>query len=135
MVEEIKHNDELLAIIVRDNFSTPGITFFTANELSQQLAYMQHPEGKIIEPHIHKPVRREVLYTQEVLFIKEGKLKVDFYDDDQTYLESKYLLKGDVILLIKGGHGFEVMENLKMIEVKQGPFAGENDKVRFSKTK
>ncbi|KAB2870187.1 MAG: hypothetical protein F9K37_06400 [Bacteroidales bacterium] len=135
MVEEIKHNGELLAIIVRDNFSTPGITFFTANELSQQLAYMQHPEGKIIEPHIHKPVRREVLYTQEVLFIKEGKLKVDFYDDDQTYLESKYLHKGDVILLIKGGHGFEVMENLKMIEVKQGPFAGENDKVRFSKTK
>jgi len=135
MVEEIKHNDELLAIIVRDNFSTPGITFFTANELSQQLAYMQHPEGKIIEPHIHKPVRREVMYTQEVLFIKEGKLKVDFYDDDQTYLESKYLHKGDVILLIKGGHGFEVMENLKMIEVKQGPFAGENDKVRFSKTK
>lgn len=135
MVEEIKHNDELLAIIVRDDFSTPGITFFTANELSQQLAYMQHPEGKIIEPHIHKPVRREVLYTQEVLFIKEGKLKVDFYDDDQTYLESKCLHKGDVILLIKGGHGFEVMENLKMIEVKQGPFAGENDKVRFSKTK
>lgn len=135
MVEEIKHNGELLAIIVRDDFSTPGITFFTANELSQQLAYMQHPEGKIIEPHIHKPVRREVLYTQEVLFIKEGKLKVDFYDDDQTYLESKYLLKGDVILLIKGGHGFEVMENLKMIEVKQGPFAGENDKVRFSKSK
>lgn len=135
MVEEIKHNGELLAIIVRDDFSTPGITFFTANELSQQLAYMQHPEGKIIEPHIHKPVRREVLYTQEVLFIKEGKLKVDFYDDDQIYLESKYLLKGDVILLIKGGHGFEVMEDLKMIEVKQGPFAGENDKVRFSKTK
>jgi mannose-6-phosphate isomerase-like protein (cupin superfamily) len=76
-------------------------------------------------------VERSVAYTQETLFIKKGKMRVDFYNDDQTYLESRELGPGDVILLIRGGHGFEVLEDLEMIEVKQGPYAGDQDKVRF----
>lgn len=131
MVENIKHNDELLAIIIYNNFNKQGIHFFTPNELSQQLAYMRHPTGKIIEPHVHNPVPREVHYTQEVLFIKKGKIKVDFYDTQQNYLESRTLETGDVILLATGGHGFEVLEEIEMIEVKQGPYAGEVDKTRF----
>ena len=87
--------------------------------------------GKIIEPHVHNPVAREVHYTQEVLFIRKGKVRVDFYDDHQVYLESRLLEAGDVILLATGGHGFEVVEPLEMIEVKQGPYAGESDKTRF----
>jgi len=133
MTEEIRHHNELLAIIVRDNFRKPGVTFFTPDELSQQLAYMEHPKGKIIEPHIHNPVSREVLYTQEVLLIKSGKLKVDFYDDQQVYLESRTLNEGDVILLIKGGHGFEALEDLRMLEVKQGPYLEGKDKKAFTK--
>ena len=89
MVEEVKCQDELLAIIVRSSFHKPGITFFTSGEWSQQLAYMNHPEGKIIEPHVHNPVKREVHYTQEVLFIKRGKIRVDFYQENQEYLESR----------------------------------------------
>jgi mannose-6-phosphate isomerase-like protein (cupin superfamily) len=130
-VEKIQHDDEMLALIVRDEFAKPGISFFTANELSQQLAYMRHPAGKIIDPHVHNPVPRQVEYTQETLFIKRGRIRVDFYDDRQIYLESRELAAGDVILLIKGGHGFEVLEDLEMIEVKQGPYAGEQDKTRF----
>lgn len=131
MLENIKHNDELLGIIIYNNFDKPGIHFFTPNELSQQLAYMHHPAGKIIEPHVHNPVPREVHYTQEVLFIKRGKIRVDFYDAQQNYLESRTLESGDVILLATGGHGFEVLEEIEMIEVKQGPYAGEVDKTRF----
>jgi mannose-6-phosphate isomerase-like protein (cupin superfamily) len=130
-LDRIEHQGELLALIVRDEFSQPGISFFTAHELSQQLAYMQHPAGKTIDPHIHNPVPRTVAYTQEALFIKRGRLRVDFFDDQQNYLESRELKAGDVILLIKGGHGFEVLEDLEMIEVKQGPYAGEQDKTRF----
>jgi len=92
---------------------------------------MHHPAGKIIEPHVHNPVPREVHYTQEVLFIKRGKIRVDFYDAQQNYLESRTLESGDVILLATGGHGFEVLEEIEMIEVKQGPYAGEVDKTRF----
>lgn len=131
MVEYIKHKEKLLAIIIPSEYDNSGIHFFTSNDLSQQLAYMKHPAGKVIEPHVHNPVPREVEYTQEVLFLKKGKLRVDFYDDNQNYLESRILKSGDVILLSTGGHGFEVIEEIQMIEVKQGPYAGEEDKTRF----
>jgi mannose-6-phosphate isomerase-like protein (cupin superfamily) len=131
MIENITNQEQLLAVIVSDKFDRQGIHFFTPNELSQQLAYMHHPAGKIIQPHVHNPVLREVTYTQEVLFIKKGKLRVDFYNNDQQYLESRILEAGDVILLVTGGHGFEVLEEIEMIEVKQGPYVGEQDKTRF----
>jgi mannose-6-phosphate isomerase-like protein (cupin superfamily) len=130
-VEKIEHNGEMYALIVRDEFSRPGISFFTPNDLSQQLAYMQHPAGKVIDAHFHNPVPRTVSFTQETLFIKRGRLRVDFFDNKQAYLESRELKAGDVILLVKGGHGFEVLEELEMIEVKQGPHAGDRDKTRF----
>jgi len=131
MFEEIRHGEQLLAFIVRSEFQREGITFFTPSELSQQLAFMSHPAGRLIDPHIHNPVPREVSYTQEVLIIRSGALRVDFYDDFQNYLESRELRQGDVILLATGGHGFEVLEDLEMFEVKQGPYAGEGDKTRF----
>lgn len=131
MMEQIIYQDQLLAVIISHKFDKPGIHFFTPNELSQQLAYMRHPKGKIIQPHVHNAVPREVLYTQEVLFLKRGKLRVDFYNDQQKYLESRMLEGGDVILLVTGGHGFEVLEEVEMIEVKQGPYLGEQDKTRF----
>jgi len=135
MIEYIKYKERLLAIIIPTEFRQDGIHFFTSNDLSQQLAYMHHPAGKIIEPHVHNPVERQVQYTQEVLFLKSGKLRVDFYDDDQNYLESRILRAGDVILLATGGHGFEVLEEIEMIEVKQGPYAGDADKTRFESIK
>ncbi|MBA4449237.1 hypothetical protein FHK94_05330 [Cylindrospermopsis raciborskii CS-506_D] len=131
MIEQVLHHNQLLSIIISHRFNQPGIHFFTPDELSQQLAYMHHPMGKIIQPHVHNPVPREVIYTQEVLFIKRGKLRVDFYNDQQEYLESRVLQTGDVILLITGGHGFEVLEEIEMIEVKQGPYVGDKDKTRF----
>lgn len=132
MLEQIFFKEQLLAIIVRSNFHDEGITFFTPPSFSQQLAYMHHPEKKVIDPHVHNPVLREVHYTQEVLFIRKGRLRVDFYNDGRVYLESRELGAGDVILLATGGHGFEVLEEIEMIEVKQGPYAGDADKTRFA---
>jgi mannose-6-phosphate isomerase-like protein (cupin superfamily) len=131
VVQKIEHAGRLLAVIVTSDFQERGITFFTPDELSQQLAYMHHPPGKKIEPHVHTPATREVLLTQETLFIKRGKLRVDFFDEQQTYLESRVLQTGDVILLVQGGHGFEVLEELEMFEVKQGPYLGSDDKTHF----
>ena len=132
MITKINHDGKMLALILSHHFDEPGIHFFTPNDFSQQLAYMRHPAGKLIAPHVHNPVARAVEYTLEVLFIKRGKLRVDFYDNNQTYLESRVLEAGDVILLATGGHGFEVLEELEMIEVKQGPYAGDQDKTRFT---
>jgi hypothetical protein len=132
MLEHIKHNSETLAIIVSHSFDRYGVHFFTPNELSQQLGYIKHPSGRLIQPHIHNCIPREIQYSQEVLILKKGRLRVDFYNDQFHYLESRTLVAGDAILLIKGGHGFEVLEEVEMIEVKQGPYVGEQDKTRFS---
>jgi hypothetical protein len=121
----------MIALILRANFYAEGIQFFTPNHFSQQLGYMNRPRGYVVAPHVHNPVAREVHFTKEVLFIKSGKVRVDFYDDCQNYLESRVLMRGDVVLLAFGGHGFEMLEPTEMIEVKQGPFAGDADKTRF----
>jgi mannose-6-phosphate isomerase-like protein (cupin superfamily) len=130
-VHEVFHEGLLLAIIISADFREPGIHFFTPDSLSQQVAYMSHPTGKRIQPHVHNPVSREVFFTQEVLLIKRGQLRVDFYSPSQVYLHSRVIKAGDVILLVQGGHGFEVLEDVEMIEVKQGPYVGEHDKTRF----
>jgi mannose-6-phosphate isomerase-like protein (cupin superfamily) len=131
MINTIINKGQTLAIILRTTYKEKGINFFTPNDFSQQLAYMSHPSGYEIQPHVHNSVQREVHFTKEVLFIKSGKVRVDFYDNDKSYLESKILESGDVILLAFGGHGFEMMEDSEIIEVKQGPYEGESDKTRF----
>lgn len=131
-VEEIKKKDKLLAMIIRNDFVCEGVDFITPNEYSQQVAYMHHLAGKKIDAHIHNLVHRNIVMTQEVLLIKKGVLRVDFYDEYEDYLESRDLYTGDIILLVSGGHGFQVLEEVEMIEVKQGPYAGENDKKKFS---
>jgi len=131
MLEEIRHGDEILAMILRASFREPGIHFFTPGHYSQQLGYMHHPAGKKIVPHIHNICPRSITLTQEVLFIRKGRVRVDFYDQDRAYLESRVLETGDVILLASAGHGFEALEELEMIEVKQGPYMGDEDKTRF----
>jgi mannose-6-phosphate isomerase-like protein (cupin superfamily) len=131
MSELIKKKDKLLAMIIRNNYTCEGVDFITPNDYSQQVAYMHHPAGKVIDAHVHNLVHRDVILTQEVLFIKKGKLRVDFYDEYEDYLESTVLNSGDVILLVSGGHGFTVLEEVEMIEVKQGPYSGDADKKRF----
>ena len=131
MIEIVLNDSKELALILRAGFRGQGIKFFTPNHYSQQLGYMNRPQGYVIPPHVHNPVPREVQFTKEVIFIKSGKVRIDFYDDDQNYLESRVLHQGDVILLAFGGHGFEMLEPTEMIEVKQGPYAGEADKTRF----
>jgi|SRR5581483_2724949 len=130
-IERVTFEGVVLAIILRNGPAEPGINFFTPADYSQQLACMRHPAGHVIQPHVHNPVPRAVHYTQEALFLRRGRLRVDFYSNERAYIESRELGEGDVILLISGGHGFEVIEEIDMVEVKQGPYAGEIDKTQF----
>jgi len=129
--ENITFKGVQYAIIIRKDFHSDGIKFFTPNDFSQQLAYMQHGKGYKIKAHVHNVVERLVNYTQEVLFIRKGKLRVDFYDKDKKYWGSRILKDGDMILLIAGSHGFKFLKGTEMIEVKQGPYVGEKDKTKF----
>ncbi|MBS1627465.1 MAG: hypothetical protein JSR09_06185 [Bacteroidetes bacterium] len=132
MIEKIYDNNLLLSIIIRKDFKKNGIEFFTNDNDSQQLGYMNRPKDYVIPPHRHNLVPREVHLTQEVLFIRSGKVRVDFFNNTQQYIKSTILYAGDVILLADGGHGFKMLEQSELIEVKQGPYCGEQDKIRFT---
>jgi len=131
-IEEVRVDGVVAAIIVRRGFNPDGIQFVTTDDYSQQLGYMRRPAGYVIQPHIHLQVERKASFTQEVLYVRKGRVRVDFYRDDESYVESREIAMGDVILLSTGGHGFEMIEESEMIEVKQGPYM--DDKRRFTPT-
>ena len=130
LLEQVAVDGRLAAIIVRSDFRPEGIEFVTPADFSQQLGFMRRPTGYKIQPHIHKHIERETTLTQEVLYVRLGRVRVDFYGDDETFRESREIRTGDVILLSAGGHGFEMLEDSELIEVKQGPYL--DDKRRFT---
>ena len=130
-MQNICDNSGLLAVIIRADFQAEGIVFATPNELPQQLGYMKRPSGYQIDPHVHVLKRYDVQYSSETLFIRMGKVRIDFYTEQKEYLSSEILTAGDVVLLSRGGHGFEMLEESEIIEVKQGPSESDNDKIRF----
>ena len=131
MIRRIEKDGELIALIVPRDHAPEGLEFYTPNEFSQQLAYMKRPAGYRIPAHVHHEVPREVRFTREVLFIRRGRLRMDLYTQAKEFVVSEVLAAGDVILLAAGGHGVTVLEEAEIIEVKQGPYAGTEDKERF----
>ena len=132
MAEKILHKKKLLALIVRGKYrNKKGITFFTPNESTQQFGYMKHPNKHIIKPHLHKKRLTKILTTTEVILILKGRLRVDFYNNKKKYLYSKVLNEKDIIMLATGGHGFKVLKNVELLEIKQGPYNLIKDKIKF----
>ena len=131
LIEEIRSQNNLLALILRSEYNSQGIQFFTPDHFSQQLGYMNQPRGYEIQPHIHNFINRDVQLTQEVLFIKSGRVKMDIFNLEKEFIQSTVLNKGDTVLLAAGGHGFTMLEQSEIIEVKTGPHVGEKDKTRF----
>lgn len=125
-------NGATLALIVSSSFESEAINFLTPDSFGMQIAYMNRAKGDIIQAHIHEPVERNLIGTQEVLYIRKGKIRVDFYESDQTYVSSYLLETGDLMLLNVGGHGFEIIDDVEMIEIKQGPYVEGKDKTRFN---
>lgn len=132
MIEKIIYKKKLLALIVKGNYrNKKGITFFTPNESTQQFGYMKHRKKHIIKPHIHKKRLTKILYTTEVILLLKGLLRVDFYNSLKKYLFSKILKKNDIIMLVYGGHGFKILKDVEMLEIKQGPYSLIKDKIKF----
>lgn len=132
MIKNITYKKKTLALIVKNKYlKRKGINFFTNNNLSQQVAYLNHKKGHIIQPHLHKRRLKKIYDTSEVLVILDGSLKVDFYNNKRKYLFSKILSKNDIIILLTYGHGFKILKNCKFIEVKQGPYDSKKDKFKF----
>lgn len=130
-IDKIYNGKQFLGLIIRKNYHDSGIQFLTDDLAPQQLGYMNREKDYVIAPHVHNIVPRTVELTQEVLVIQRGKVRVDFYDDDRNYLESRIAYEGDIVYLGYGGHGFKMLEDSEIVEIKQGPYCGAQDKVRF----
>jgi len=132
MIERIIHKKKLLALIVRGKYrNKKGITFFTPRESIQQFGYMKHRKSYIIKPHLHKKRLTKIFYTTEVILLLKGMLRVDFYSQFKKYLFSKILKEKDIIMLVHGGHGFKILKDVEMLEIKQGPYNLIRDKIKF----
>ena len=132
MLEKIIYKKKLLALIVRGKYrNRKGVTFFTPNESTQQFGYMKHKKKYVIRPHLHKKRLTKILNTTEVILILKGILRVDFYTQYEKYLSSKILKENDIIMLVHGGHGFKVLKDVEMLEIKQGPYSLNKDKIKF----
>ena len=132
MIEKILYKNKLFALIIRKKFRNKrGINFFTSKDATQQFGYMKHKKNYIIQPHKHNKRLTKILRTTEVIILLKGTLRVDFYDNKKKYLFSKIINEKDIIMLVHGGHGFKVLKNVEMIEVKQGPYKLSADKIKF----
>jgi cupin fold WbuC family metalloprotein len=127
-IEKIMDEGEIIAVVVRKKAKLKGVNFFTPLDFSQQLGLLVHEKGKIIKAHKHKHIKREIFLTQEVLVVLEGKVKIDLYNEKHQKIKSIIITPGDTILLASGAHSIEIMKDSKIIEVKQGPYAGVDDK-------
>src|SRR5690348_9034015 len=130
-IESVQHNGTVLAIIVRAELSPSRTMFLTPNDLQQQLGLVVYPKGGEVARHYHRPIERQIVGTSEVILVRSGRCLLDLYDRDLQLAQTRELGAGDVVVLVTGGHGFRMLEDTVLLEVKQGPYLGLDEKERF----
>lgn len=132
MFQKVLYKKKLMALIVRKHsYKKKGVSFVTPDDFNIQFAYMNHNKNFNIKPHLHFKKKLKKINTSEVIYLINGKLRVDFYNTKKKYLFSKIVNKGDTIMLIDQGHGFKTLQKTVMLEVKQGPYNKKTDKFKF----
>lgn len=130
-VEIISRDDRPLAYVISAELAPTETTFVTPPDFKQQVGFVVYPEGGEIARHVHKPLERHLVGTSEVLVVKSGRCLVDIYDDDRELVATRELGSGDIMLMVGGGHGFRMLEDTVLLEVKQGPYTGIDEKEHF----
>ncbi len=130
-VEQVVCDEKPLAYIIRAEMRPTRTTFMTPPEFQQQLGFVVYPAGGTIQRHDHRRFDRHLVGTSEVLIVQRGRCEVDIYNDDRKLVATLELRSGDVMLMIGGGHGFRMLEDTVFLEVKQGPYTGNDEKERF----
>lgn len=130
-VERLGDGERALAILVRGGWAPTRTTFLTTPEHNQQLGFIVYGAGEEIPRHVHKPLERRIVGTCEVVFVRQGRCDVDLYDDDRRLVATRELAAGDTLIILAGGHGFRMREDTVLMEVKQGPYTGLDEKERF----
>jgi hypothetical protein len=131
-IEWIKHNEQVLGLIIPSGYTPSTSEFITPDSYKQQVGFIVYPKDGAIVPHVHHEMERNLHGTSEVLLLRRGHCWVDFYLNDKSFFCSRELKTGDVLLLVDGGHGFRMVEDTVFLEIKQGPYVGVQEKERFS---
>lgn len=133
--KEFKDEHQLYAILIKKDFTKPGLTFFTPDSYALQMGFWDYNKGKLLKPHIHVENKRNIEKTQELIYILSGKVKVSLFKENGESIESFIAEQGDTVFHAEGGHGYEILENgTRVIEIKNGPFTGvESDKKHIEK--
>lgn len=132
LVEEVAADGKVLCLIIRGDAQPERTTFLTPDTYNLQAGFIVYPAGGAVVPHRHHPVERRIQGTQEVLMVRRGHCLVDLYDESKTLVATRDLAQGDVILLVSGGHGFRMTQDTVLLEIKQGPYVGVEEKERFT---
>jgi quercetin dioxygenase-like cupin family protein len=131
--EKIQQDGTTIAIILRGADWESGLHFASSDGDYLQVGVWGYEKGRKLPAHRHLLVPRQIDRTQELLFVREGRVKADIYGEKDEYLESVELVAGDAIILLGGGHGYETLaDNTRVLEVKSGPYVGpEKDRKRL----
>lgn len=129
-VEQIEHENKILAIIIRKEVQIEGVEFFTSEDCPLQLGVSVYKKGMEIKPHIHVSMLRQINSQIEVLHIEKGEAEANFFSDTGKSVETRILREGDTVLLMCG-HGLKALEDARIIEVKQGPYFGKKTEKRY----
>lgn len=130
-VERIEHEGRALAYIIRGELLPERTVFLTPDDFKQQVGFIVYPAGGQIARHVHRPLERHIVGTSEVLVVRKGRCEIDVYSDARELVATRELRRGDVMLMVGGGHGFRMLEDTVFLEIKQGPYTGLDEKERF----
>jgi hypothetical protein len=130
-VEAISASGRAVAYVVRRDLQPGATTFVTPAEDSLQVGFVVYPAGGEIARHVHRPVVRNIVGSMEAIVVRDGSCEVDVYDDSRNLLATRTLHAGDVVVFVSGGHAFRLLEDTVLLEVKQGPYFGLDEKERF----
>lgn len=130
-IEWIRDGEQVLGMILRREYVPEKTRFLTPDDYKQQVGLIVYAGGGRVLPHSHKPVPRSIVGTSEVILVRRGAADVDFFDDSRRLVARRAVREGDLLLLVAGGHSFSFTKDTILIEIKQGPYVGLDDKERF----
>jgi len=129
-METIEKNGVCYAILHRKNDWKEGLDFLTPDKIFCQVGTWWYQKGKRLNSHRHIYNERLNTLTQECVIVLAGSMRADLYDSDDRVFHSEVLESGDMMIMVEGGHGYEILEShTKIVECKNGPFVSvEKDK-------
>jgi uncharacterized protein with PhoU and TrkA domain len=130
-VEVITANAQTLCYVIRNDVRPEKTTFITPPDGKQQVGFIVYPKGGIIARHTHKPLERHIIGMAEVVVVRSGHCQIEVYDESLSLVTTRDLYQGDVVIMVGGGHGFQILEDTVLLEIKQGPYLGKDDKELF----